>query len=134
MATPNPIADDNAGNAATFTGLAHCGNKAAVKIIFARIRYTGSAWEVHSGTDSNEVVSANLAWSSTKLTVAISGYTVPPTAYCTQNASDTVVTPYIIQATTTSSANVDVKFWSVAGTQVTTQAVSMDFQLHVEGS
>lgn len=132
MATPNPIADDNAGNAATFTRLVHSGNKAAVKDIYARVRYTGSAWEVHSGTDSNEIVSGNLAWSTNKLTIALTGYTVPPVVLCTQNPAATV--PYVLQAGATSSSNVDVEFWDTAGAQVTTQATSMDFQLIVKGS
>lgn len=132
MATPNPIADSNAGNAATFTRLVHSGNKAAVKDICARVRYTGSAQEVHSGTDSNEIVSANLVWSTDKLTIALTGYTVPPVVTATQNPAATV--PYIIQAGATSSSNIDVKFWDTSGTQVTTQTIHMDFQLIVKGS
>ncbi len=132
MATPNPIADGNAGKAATFQRLPHCGNKTTVKILFARVRYTGSAWEVHSGTDSNEVVSGNLAWSTNKLTIALSGYTVPPVVIATQNQAATV--PYVLQAGATSSSNIDVEFWDTAAAQVTTQATSMDFQLLVIGS
>ncbi len=130
MATPNPwpgpLSDANLGK------LVHTGAKTGVKAIFARIRYTGSAWEVHATTDSNEIVSANAVWATNKLTVAISGYTVAPLPFATQNPAATV--PYVLQAGATSASNIDVEFWDTAGAQVMTQATSMDFSLLVIGA
>lgn len=130
MATPNPW--PGALSTANLGKLVHGGAKTGLKIVFARIRYTGSAWEVHATTDSNEIVSANCVWSTNKLTVAISGYSLAPLPVATQNPSAT--TPYLIQAGATSASNIDVEFWDTAGAQVTTQANSMDFGLLVIGS
>lgn len=132
MATPTPVSASAPLNTATFGRFAHTGSKTGVKVIFARIRYTGSAWEVHATTDSNEIVSANCVWSTNKLTVAISGFTIAPSVVATQNPGAT--TPYLIQAGATSASNIDIEFWDLASVQVTTQANSMDFQIHVEGS
>ncbi len=131
MATPNPwpgaLSDANLGK------LAHTGDKTGVKIIYARIRYTGSAWEVSGSTDSNEIVSANCVWSTNKLTIAISGFTIAPGGInATQHVSATV--PYMLQVGSTSATNIDVEFWDTAGAQVTTQATSMDFYITITGS
>lgn len=130
MATPNPW--PGALSTANLGKLLHGGTKTGLKVIFARIRYTGTAWEVHATTDSNEIVSANAVWSTNKLTVAISGYTLAPLPLASQNPAATV--PYVIQAGSTSASNIDVEFWDTAGAQVTTQAQSMDFSLLVIGS
>lgn len=104
--------------------------KLDIKVLYFRAQYTGSAWAIVSSTDSSQIVSGNLTWSTNKLTIALSGYTAAPVVVVSQTS---VATPYHVEAHATSSGNIDVTFWDMAGAQVTTQGTSMDFNAVIIG-
>ncbi len=104
--------------------------KLDIKLLYARCRYTGTVWEVSTSNDSSQIVSGNLVWSTNKLTIALTGYTAAPIVQATQCL---VATPYHIQAIATSSTNIDVQFYDLAATLITTQGTSMDFNLLLLG-
>jgi len=107
------------------------GSKVRCKHLWARIRYTGSAWEVVASVDSAEIVSANCVWSTDKLTIALSGFEAVPVPVATPTPGDTNLWP---KAGATSASNIDVYFYNATTlARVTTQATTMDFQLHVSG-
>ena len=108
------------------------GSKVRGKFLWARIRYTGSVWEVVSSVGSAEIVSANCVWSTDKLTIALSGFEEVPVPNVTPTPSDTTLW---VKAGATSSSNIDVYFYHATTlARVTTQATTMDFQLHAVGA
>lgn len=131
MATP-VIATDGVDsvNAATQNKALSSNGKLNIKVLYARIRYNGTSWEVVSTTDSSQLVTGNLAWSTNKITLAISGYTAVPVVVASQHL---VTTPYIIQFGAVSTGSVEGKFFDAAGSQVTTQGTSMDVNLMIIG-
>lgn len=132
--TPAAFVDlSTQANAAAFNRCVVAGgNVVRAKMLWARIRYTGSAWEVVASVGSAEIVSANCVWSTDKLTIALSGFETVPVATVSPTFGDTILP---CKAYATSSSNIDVAFYSQTnlGTRVSTQATTMDFQIHVVG-
>ena len=131
MSTPIVATDGNAIDAATCNKyIAAGGDKVQVKTNYARIRYNGTAWEVHGTTDSSEIVSGDLAWSTDHVNVTLTGYTVIPCALPGARLADTNLWP---KAEATSTTQVQVAFYNDAGTRVTVQATTMDTYLFIIG-
>lgn len=127
MATPTVATDGSAANAALFNKyLAAGGGKATVKVLWARIRYTGSAWEVHATTDAAELVTGNLSWSVDHLNVVISGFTVVPVVLVSPTLGATRYRPEAIAASTT---QIQIQFKNASDTVQTTQGTDMDCML-----
>lgn len=101
-----------------------------VKVLFARIRYTGSALEIVSTVSSSQLVSGNLAFSTNKITVALTGYTAAPVVLVSQS---NVTIPYHVQAFSVSSGSVEIRFYDMAGVLITTQDTSMDCHVIIIG-
>lgn len=132
MATPIIGTDAvDAVNAALVRKALTSNAKLDIKVIYARIRYTGSVWEVVSTVDSSQLVSGNLAWSTNKITIALTGYTAAPVVIASQS---NVTTPYHVQFTATSSGNIDGKFFNLASTQITTEDTNMDVNILIIGA
>lgn len=133
MATPNPFGGSPGSvnlDQTTMQRTIHGGNKSTSKIIWARCRYNGAAWEVHSSTDSNEIISGNLAWSTNLVNVTLSGFTAAPCPV----VCGVGTTGYGVTAEATSATNIAVRFFNRAtGAQVTTEDTSMDFMIHIVG-
>ena len=98
-------------------------SKAGVGIAYARIRYTGSAWEVTSSVSN--VGFSSPTWSSTKLTVAMSDFTDTPTVIVSRAANNA----YLVSAAATSTTNIDVTFEDFDGTDITSEGTAMDFHI-----
>ena len=131
MATPIVAVAGNPITAATMNKyIASGGGKSSVKMLWARIRYTGTAWEVHGSTDSAEIVSGNLSYSTDKLVISISGYTVIPVPLVSPTFTDAMFWPKAIAASLTT---IEVAFYNDAGARQATQSSNMDFSLVVIG-
>lgn len=105
-------------------------NLRQVKKVWARVRYTGSAWEVVSTTAN--AGSMSLAFASNKLAVTVSGFSKAPQVQATPVGT---AAAYWVKASATSATNVDVLFFNASspGTQITTPDSNMDVNLEVTG-
>lgn len=128
MAT-GPYSSAAALSTAILQRLLHGFTKTNAGLQWARVQYTGSAWAVVAGTDSNKLVSGNFVWSTNKLTVAISGHDNVPCVF----VSRAINGAHLVAATATSTSNIDVFFEDFAGADVTTEDTSMDFYIAVLG-
>lgn len=127
MATPIVTTDGTSDlNAALLNRyLAAGGTKTQVKALWARIRYTGAAWEVPSTTDSAELVAGNLTWDAgnNRLNVALSGFTVIPVVLAVPFLGDSIFWPKVSGASTTQA---QIAWYNDAGTRQTVQSSNMD--------
>ena len=131
MATPQVATDGNAIDAATCNKyVAAGGGKTTVKTVYARIRYNGTAWEVHATTDNAEIVSGNIAFSVNLINVTISGFTVAPVAIVAPMLADVTLWPKVLAV---SSTQIQIAFYNDAGTRVTVAATTMDCYLIAVG-
>ena len=131
MSTPIVATDGNAIDAATCNKyIAAGGDKVQVKTNYARIRYNGTAWEVHGTTDSSEIVSGDVAFATNLINITLTGFTVIPVAIVAPRLADTNLWPKV---EATSTTQIQVAFYNDAGTRVTVQASTMDFYLVVIG-
>lgn len=132
VATDVGFADGDSVNATLFNRLIFPGvTKSRPKILWARVRYTGSAWEVVSTVDSAQLVSGNLAWSTDHVNITLSGFTAIPLV---------LVTPTYVAAVARlphgigiSSVQAQLWFYDYAGALVSTQATTMDCNLCILG-
>jgi hypothetical protein len=91
MATPKVVTDaTSAFEEAVLNKFIAAGeaNKVQVKIWYARVRYTGSAWEVVSTTDSAGLTTGALAWSTNQLQLTLANWSNPPVILVTPAADD----------------------------------------------
>ena len=106
--------------------------KHAVKGVYARVRYTGTLWEVHASSDSQELQSANLAWSTDHLNIAISGFTVAPRCQVTPiRTASGILLPAALSA---SDSQGQVYWHDAAFTLVTSQSALMDADVLIYGT
>jgi hypothetical protein len=129
MATPKVVTDGVTpfaeGHMNKF--LAADAGKLQVKVNYARVRYTGSVWEVVTSVDSCALVSANLAFASSILTVALTGYTVAPLALVSPSVGAGV---YIPKALAASASAVQISFYDIAtGALISAVSANMDCQV-----
>lgn len=103
-----------------------------------RIRYTGAAWEAFADTGAeNQIALATYTWHTTHLDIGLASTSNPfnaatlPVAVCSQTAGTT--NAYFICAVATADDNIQVNFRDAAGTAVTTEDTSMDFQILIFG-
>lgn len=92
----------------------------------ARIRYTGSAWEVVSGFFASGIVTGNLTWNSpgtNAINVAVSGFTSTPLVVLGCVGTSSYI-PFFASGSS-SSTNIAIAFRDFAGTQITTQDANM---------
>jgi hypothetical protein len=122
----------SACSAANFNRLLYLGgSKTGVKIIGARIRYNGSAIEVHSSTDSIEIVTGNLSGPTTGVvTLTVSGFTTIPLPLAGPN----IAGGYIPFAVATAASTIQIRWYDFAGALVTSAGTNMDCNLIVIGS
>ena len=135
MATDVGLADGDSVDAARFNNRVPFiagANKSKVKIIYARIRYTGSAWEVVSTVDSAGLVSGNLAWSTDHVNITLSGYTAIPVVLASVTYTSGV--SRIVHGIGISTTQAQVWFYDYAGALDSTQATDMDVNLMILGS
>jgi hypothetical protein len=106
--------------------------KRGVIMKYARINYTGSAWQVVSTYDSAGIVSGNLSWSTDHLIIDVTSgaFTKYPVVIAT-TTSDTTTAFYQVHAVCTSATSVSIYFTNYSSSVITTQATSMDFQIMI---
>ena len=127
---PNLFTSVSAGSSANFNRLLYAGgSKTGVKVVYARVRYNGTTWEVHSSTDSAELVSGNLSFSSGVLTVTLSGYTVTPLAHGTPTIAGGLL-PFAVG---TAASTVQVRWYDFAGALQTSASTNHDANLTIRG-
>lgn len=134
MATDVGFADAQAASAAILNKALFAGaSKLQCKALWARIRYTGSAWEVSSSADSAQLVSGSLAWSTDHVNITLSGFTAIPLALVSPTYLAAIARAP--QAIGISSTQVQVWFFTHATTPVvdSTQSTSMDCSLLIVG-
>jgi len=102
-----------------------------IKLLFCRIRYTGTVWALATGAASSGLVASNFVWSTNKLVLTLTGYTLFPLVFAKQA---TVTSALHIEAHGVSASSVEFTFWDMAGAQVTTQSISMDFNCIIIGT
>lgn len=117
----------SAGNLNRFLALG--GSKVETKLVYARVRYTGSVFEVAPATDSAEIVSGHLSFVTGVLSVTLSGYTVAPVALL----SPTVATAYRPKAVATSASLVEVRWYNDSNVLVTAADTAMDAYVVILG-
>lgn len=132
MATDVGFADGDSVNAALFNRLIFPGaTKSKPKVLWARINYTGSAWQVVSTTDSAQLVSGNIAWSTDHINITLSGFTATPIVIVSPNYVAAVARiPHGIGA---SSTQAQVWFYDYAGALDSTQGTDMDINIMILG-
>ena len=94
------------------------------KIMYAHIRYNGSAWVVDTTEDAAGLVSGDVSWSTNHVQITLSGYTnttvaIPTAKGTTTEAYRTQIDP--------GSGFVRVYFFNASGVSQTTESTSMDF-------
>ena len=113
-------------NAATLNQLLALGegNKVGAHVVYARLRYTGAAWEVHSTTDSAVLVTGHLSWLTNHLNVSLANFTVamPPLVAPVFLATG-IYLPCVLGASNTQA---QIGWFDFAGTLVTTPDTRMD--------
>lgn len=102
------------------------GTALGVRLLHARIRYTGTVWEFVSTTDSAMGGVAIPVWSTDHLEVALPAgiFDNPPVIHCTPALETSVP---IIKGNASTNVLVRVYFRDEADTAVTTEATTMDF-------
>ncbi len=118
-------------NAALINKAISSNGKLNIKLIYAKIRYFSGAWEVQASIDSSQILTGNLAWSTNKLIITISGYTLSPLPIVSQAIA---ATPYHLQASSTSLTTIDVQFFDLASTPITTEDTNMQFHIIIIGA
>lgn len=103
-----------------------------------RIRYTGAAWEAYADFGAeNQIALATYTWDTTHLDIGLAATSNPfnaatfPIAVVSQTAG--VANEYWVGAVATADDNIQVNFADMAGTAVTTEDTSMDFQILIFG-
>lgn len=132
MATPVIAANGDAWNEGRAQKAIQAGDGTLnTKMWGGRVRYTGSAWEVHATTFSAGITSGGIAWSTDHINITISGMT---------QASLVIASPvladgnYWVKAYAASASQVQVAFYNDAGARQTTQGTAMDCELVVWGN
>jgi len=122
----------SAGSAANFNRLLYAGgSKTGMKCIGGRVRYNGSAMEIHASTESVEIVSGNLAGpTSGVVTLTVSGFTVAPMVL----ATPTIAGGLLPFAVATAAGTVQIRWYDFAGALVTTATTNMDCNIFIWGS
>lgn len=110
---------------------AGAGGKTGTALFWARIRYNGSAWEVHASTDSAAIITANLAFVTDHLEVTLTNFTVAPCPIVAPYMGDSIYLPKIAAI---SSTKVHIAWYSAITTRVTTPDVNMDCYVHIVGA
>lgn len=130
MATPTVMTDLSTSLRASDLNkyLAAGGGKITCKVVWVRVRYNGSAWEVHSTTDSVEIVSGNVSYSTDHINITISGFTVAPVVMVSPALVNTDAA-YWPKALATSATQLQVAFYNDAGVRQTAQSTNMDCYL-----
>lgn len=132
MATDVGYADGNAASAAILNKALFSGaSKLQCKVLWARIRYNGSSWEVSSSADSAQLVTGNLAWSTDHVNITISGFTATPIVLVSPTYTSGV--SRIPHGIGTSSTQAQLWFYDYAGTLDNTQGTDMDAEILIIG-
>lgn len=121
--------DQSIINKALFSGA----SKLSCKVIWARIRYTGSAWEVNSGVDSAQLVSGNVAWSTDHINIALSGFTVAPVVLATPGYTSGAGNTRLPAVVNVSSTQAQIWFLTETLTLDSTQSTKMDCNVIIIG-
>jgi hypothetical protein len=105
----------------------------ATKLLFARVRYTGSAWEVHGSTDAAGLTALALSWDagSSQLDIALTGFTAAPVVLGSAIADDNA---YHVKAHASAADAAALAFFDAAGDRVETEDANMDCCLLVIGA
>jgi len=111
------------------------GSKLGIMLQYARIAYTGAAWEVVAGTDSCDIASGDLTWNATpdELEITLAGYSNVPVVIATPVATGNTIHP-ILKAHAASKTQAVVRFYDEANTQITVEDTDMAFNLMVIGT
>jgi len=126
------LADGDALDAAHLTKAVQAGDGTLnTKMWAGRVRYTGSAWEVHATTFSAGVTTGAIAWSTDHINITLSGFTQMPLALVSPSLGATRYRP---EAIATSSSQVQVQFKNAADAVQSTQGTDMDCQLIIWGN
>lgn len=132
MATDVGLTDGQAANAAILNRVMFAGaGKLQCKELWARVRYTGSAWEVSSTIDSAQLVSANVTFSTDHINIALSGFTAAPEVQLT--GVYVAAGPRVPMVGTITSTQAQVYFLDYAGAVDSTQSTKMDCMIHLTG-
>lgn len=132
MATPVMMATGDALDTAHLQKPVQAGDGTLnTKMWGGRVRYTGSAWEVHATTFSAGITSGGIAFATDHINITISGFTQAPTVQVTPTLGATRYRPEAIGA---SSSQVQVQFKNASDTVQTVQSTDMDCQVWIWGN
>jgi hypothetical protein len=132
MATPEPVTTGVTDITAVSTWDQYLAipNKHKIKAVYARVRYTGSVWQVEASTDSAEIQDSHLAWDTNHLNIAVTGFTRSPIVQATAVFGTSVLMPV---ANAASAVQVRIYWYDAAFANVTTQATTMDAYVLILG-
>lgn len=132
MATPKAAVDNtDFVEEAVMDKVYHNGGAGgAPKIIGARVRYNGTAWEIEANTYSAQLIAGNLAWDTDHLEITVSGFTNEPLVTWSQvNTTNR----RFLQCEAVSTTQIDVYFFTLADVADTTESTDMDFYVFICG-
>ena len=134
MATPKPVTTGNTDITAEATWDQYVATPGAhaLKFVSGRVRYTGTVWLVDASTQSLELVSDNVAFSTDHINITLSGFTRAPEVQVTPVKTASGV--LIPAALATSADQVQIFWYDFAGVLQTSQGIMMDAYLRILGS
>lgn len=121
--------DQSIINKALFAGA----SKLSCKMLWARIRYNGSAWEVNSSVDSAQLVSANVTFSTDHINIALSGFTATPVVVASGVQQSGTGNSRVPMVSNVSSTQVQIYFKDASDALDTTQSTKMDCNVIIIG-
>ena len=134
MATPKPVTTGNTDITAEATWDQYLATPGAhaLKLVCGRIRYTGSVWEVQAATQSLELVSANVVFSTDHINITLSGFTRAPEVQATPVfTAGGILLPVALAP---SASQVQIYWYDFAEVLQTVQGTKMDAYVRILGS
>ena len=132
MATPVMLTTGDALDAAHLQKSIQAGDGTVnTKMWGGRVRYTGSAWEVHATTLALGITSGGVAWDTDHINITISGFTQAPFVVVSPTLGATRYRPEGIGQ---SSSQVRVQFKNASDVVQLVQGTDMDVQIFILGN
>lgn len=107
------------------------GGKHGATLMYARVRYTGTIWQVNPTTDSAGLLSPALTWNTDHLDVTVTTFAAAPACFVSRVRGTSIYHP---SAVAVSNTLVGIEWRDNAGVLQTVQSVNMDCHLIVIGA
>jgi hypothetical protein len=108
------------------------GTKTQGEMNYAEITYNGASWEVVAASDSCDIETGDLAWSTDHLVITLAGYTNIPCAVMSP-VSTTTTTALLPEVDPQSNTALHIYFFDDAHANVATEATTMHFTIIIIG-